>query len=1605
MANGDAVEMRLEADRKGLLDLTLRNPLLNYRPRARGLEVVGESPAALFRILVREGRAMSFVHDPRAVDDEEGGEKTSEESPPPPPTVDPNDTKLQTGVSARRLEDRLLAIYHAARTSIEEQGVNTLYLALGMLTWAGADDPKRHLRAPMVLVPVALERSGARERFRLRHDGGDPGDNLSLAEKLRAEHLIELPELPDEEDDLGVFFDAAAAAIRGRDGWKVDRESAVLGFFSFGKFLMYRDLDAAGWPEDARPGRHPILRSLLGDGFAPPLGGPAEDEARSTDPSYARHVVDADGSQAEAIRAVEEGGDLVIQGPPGTGKSQTITNAIAGAIARGRSVLFVAEKMAALEVVKRRLDAIGLGDACLELHSHKASKKAVLAELRRTLELGRPRLGAIEEDGRLLREHVLRLDGYAEAVNGPIGPSGFSPHDAIGELVRLGGEVDLGSLPRPDLPGLSGWSGYDFRRRLGLVGQLQARLPAVGVPDQHPFRGSRRTLIHPAEGERLRSLVDECRRSLADLRDSAGRLAGVLRLSPPASMAEAEMLVAAARRAAEGVGLQGVDVRDEDWTTRRAEVRDLIDAGSELAGIRGRLDPLLLPEAWDQDLSEARRDLNLFGRRWWRFFSGAYRRAGRRLAGLLRGAPLKGLDERLAVVDAVIRGRGLRQAIGRGEAVGSRLFGPRWRGEASDWSGLGEVTSWVEKLREDVRSRRLPAGLLDSLAAPADPAALDRATGAVGAALIAFPGATGRIAAFLEFDPARPDGAPDRLAFDDLEGRLGLWASKGDTLKDLAAWNHSAEACRLDDLGGVVELAESWPGAVEQLTRAFERRWFEGLLEVAVAGRPALAGFDGRGHDREIEAFRALDRRGLVHARSIAASEHWKRLPRHEGGGQLGVLRREFEKKARHLPLRQLLTRAGNAVRAIKPVFMMSPLSVAAYLAPGQVRFDLVVFDEASQVRPVDALGALLRAGQAVVVGDSRQLPPTRFFDRLVGGDDGDDEAEPATSDVESVLGLFLAQGSPERMLRWHYRSRHESLIAVSNREFYDGRLVVFPSPDADRREAGLILRHLPSTIYDRGNTRTNPGEAEAVAAAAMDHAREQLARPAEGRRTLGVAAFSVAQMRAILDRLERLRRDDPSCEPFFAEGGAEPFFVKNLENVQGDERDVIFISLGYGRTASGDVAMAFGPLNAEGGERRLNVLITRARARCEVFTNITAEDIDLSRTQARGVRALKTFLAFAGSGRLDEPGGAAPESPPFEAAVRAALAREGHEVRAGVGSSQARIDLAVEDPTRPGRYLLGIECDGATYRESRPARDRDRLRPQVLGSLGWKLHRAWSPDWWRDPEGALDRALAAIDAARAPAILAPDPASTSEADLGGEGPEAPERSEVEETGGAAAGAVPPYRFASIAPDLRGKELHEVPPRRLAGWASEVVRVEGPVHVSEVARRIAEAAGVKRIGTRIQAALDAAFVAAARRGDVNRAGDFLSPPGQVEPPIRDRSDLPAASKKAELVAPEEIGRAIERVVSDALGMEPDAIPLAACRLLGFARMGDDMRRRVEAIRDDLVARGRLATRGDHLVVPDPQATPCDPKDLLLERTPGAEPHPEGRTGEGGPWRT
>jgi very-short-patch-repair endonuclease len=453
----------------------------------------------------------------------------------------------------------------------------------------------------------------------------------------------------------------------------------------------------------------------------------------------------------------------------------------------------------------------------------------------------------------------------------------------------------------------------------------------------------------------------------------------------------------------------------------------------------------------------------------------------------------------------------------------------------------------------------------------------------------------------------------------------------------------------------------------------------------------------------------------------------------------LGLIIHEIEKQARHIPIRQLVRRAGAALQALKPCFMMGPLSVAQYLAPGEIHFDVVVMDEASQVRPEDAIGAIARGAQVVIVGDPMQLPPTSFFERAIVEQDEEQADLTVAEEGESILDVAASVYQPKRRLRWHYRSRHHSLIAFSNKHFYDDDLVVFPAACSSSPNLGVRYTWIEGGVFE---ARRNSVEAQRVVEAVLEHVEQH---PNE---SLGIATMNFEQCELIDGMLDKALSDNAAAQDYRAkwEKEGEPLFVKNLENVQGDERDVIFVSMTYGRDTRGNFYQRFGPINSAVGHRRLNVLFTRAKRRTVIFSSFDPSWVSLEPKSARGIKALKAYLEYAKTGVLDvgTGTGGGPESD-FEVSVGGVLGAQGYAVVPQVGVNGFFIDLAVKHPNREGSYLIGIECDGASYHSARSARDRDRLRQMILENLGWRIYRIWSTDWFRYRQREVERLLGHI--------------------------------------------------------------------------------------------------------------------------------------------------------------------------------------------------------------------------------------------------------------------
>ena len=1609
----DLVARQLQSARRELIDRSLNNRLVNCHltgKRGKQVHVVDELSDEVFAGLWGEGKEYSFAAA-RTADVEETPISDVEYGiyQPPQEYVEGEvakrhrDTVLQTRLTVEGLDKRLQGLYHDSQEAQEEQGVNVLYLALGFLKWFESRDSDTARYAPLLLVPVELERRGARETMKLRRRDEDLFANISLRVWMQENFRITLPELPEGEDWLpSDYFALVREAIAQEPRFEVLQDELLLGMFSFSKFLLWRDLDPANWPEGSDPREHPVLRSLLvPHEEAPPADGQTFVTSDRLDEQFPAsklvYVLDADSSQTEAIQQVCAGRNLVIQGPPGTGKSQTITNLISAAVHAGKSVLFVAEKQAALEVVQNRLNSVGLAPLCLELHSKKASKLQVRAQLREAVDRSPvpPPDPAIVPT---LEARVTTLNAHADRWNLAREPSGLSAFQIVGAMCRL---RDTGTPAPPfGVPVAAQWT-YAERGQFCLaVARLAEHLAHAGIPAQHPWRGHRSGVISPIDLERLGSLGAALAETLGALHacvTDAAALLGPKDATVPAGIATAcklddvrPLLHGLRLRAAQPAIPADVLPLILQWRDSRAALRRACDIAAEIA----RLEPLVaaafVPSALSADWIDTRAVLADIEGAWWRFFSTRWRLANGRLRGLVRSKDVLSYPRCVAALDELMALQVARVKLQDLAPNCARLLGSWWEALCRDTDG-GAIEPMV-RAALDWEQAVSDGSYRDALLSISRLADADLATKSAHAAeALSTAGERAQAAELPVFAIASFGAeAPEFNSFplEDYRALATAWAMNPGTFND---WPPIREGLVLLSELGKADLRDPvYDGRLTavSLPASFELAVYEAIWRSLTEADSELAAMDGVQLDRLVAEFRRLDAvRADVAATEVSAL-HYQQRPTGQIG-DMAVLRGELNKSRRLLATRKLLDKAGLAIQRLKPVFLMSPLSVAQYLAPGQLTFDLLVIDEASQVKPADALGSVARAKQIVVVGDSKQLPPTNFFERLVSDEDAaasedddlpDDVPLTSVGGMESILSLCDSAFEGKYMLNWHYRSKHPSLISTSNHYFYEGKLKIPPAPVTDeaavRMGLGLSLVKSPPGGYDRGGSRSNLPEAQVIAKAVAEFARRNPGK------SLGVGTFSVAQRDAIRTYVEKERREDPRIEAFFGANAREPFFVKNLESIQGDERDVIFISVGYGRDKDGKLTANYGPITREGGERRLNVLISRSRERCVVYSSITAQDVNAS-TGKTGVRALKAFLQMAEKGYLDIPEATQrPFGSDFEESVAQYVHSLGYQVHPQVGMQGFFIDLGVVDPRDGHSYLIGIECDGATYHSSRSARDRDRLRQSILERRGWRMFRIWSTDWFHRRTAQEARLLAVLDAAKqGQAMEAPEVPlhlvlGVTDANAGADTvtetamdiPSVPNDDgkprlvrqvaglQIFETAGrhlrgqqqAGDGIRNPCEYLEAPYYVAGNvtEPHLATAAQIQAVVEEIVRYEGPVHEDEVARRVAKAWGMQRTGVRIQGAAMDGLQAARRAGTLKSDTQFWEPIDGAPARVRRRASELSGLRKAEMLPPAEIRYAAAEILKDSVRAQPDEVAREVLRKMGFERATEELMERV-----------------------------------------------------------
>lgn len=804
-----------------------------------------------------------------------------------------------------------------------------------------------------------------------------------------------------------------------------------------------------------------------------------------------------------------------------------------------------------------------------------------------------------------------------------------------------------------------------------------------------------------------------------------------------------------------------------------------------------------------------------------------------------------------------------------------------------------------------------------------------------------------------------PEAGLEKLEPDALLTRLA--GCRPDTLEAWMDYQELRRQCAQMDLSDYLTALEQ-RGDYRDAGTGYLRSFYISWLDVVFAGDDALRRFRKTLHESYVNQFGQLDDRQLAIAQMRIREMLSAAMPQEQqflrATDEQAILKKELGKKRNIMPLRKLFRSIPNLLLELKPCLMMSPLSVSYFLEAETYHFDLVIFDEASQIFPEDAIGAIFRGSQVIIAGDSRQLPPTNFFAATTGASEGDydvDDDEEEWTVTDSILEE-AAQSLPNQMLRWHYRSRHEHLIAFSNRMIYGNSLITFPGCNARSPDMGIEYIHVPDGVYERGGHNCNRREAQRCAELVLEHIRRH------PERSLGVIAFSEKQQTAIEDAVTELREQNPALEQFFSEDSDEPFFVKNLENVQGDERDTIILSICYAKDANGRMHMNFGPLGKAGGERRLNVAITRAKLNVKLVGSILPEDIRLTEASSAGIRMLRGYVAFAHRGitALPPVDRETEEKEPdgFRERVAQVLEQQGYRVHRDLGCSDYRLDLAVEMPGKPGTYACAIECDGEVYVQAHTARDRDHLRTSILHRMGWNTLRVWSAAWMKEPKAEEEKLLSFVAECCGGLKPVPDEQEEDEADIADEVILRRKRGRKDNPYG-----FDYYREMMVSADFAGQGE-----RRAAALIPQILRVEQPMHPELLCRRLAPVFGSGKVTENIRSRVER-LLRTDLADRICRDGEgFLSLTGAEPVRVRiPRSD--DTPRSLEHISREEIGLAMETIAGSAVGISRDDLSAECAMVFGYERRGPKIRKRMDDVIDYLVETGRMRILEDKVLIP------------------------------------
>lgn len=1306
---------KLQVWERKLLDLSLKNSLLNLRISNSLVQLMVNDVAALEDAFAK-GNEFVLLGKPDEVKCDskhinlldEVVNKTLIELL----NNENQNKKIRMFVSEKDGKQALLNLYRKSKNSIEENGTNTLYMSLGLLKWYESEVSNMPRYAPLVLIPVELVRKSATLGYTLRARDEDAIVNITLLEMLRQNFKIDMMGLdPLPMDDNGIdikkVFKIVRNAVLKKEKWNV-YEACCLGLFSFKQFVMWSDLKH----RSNELKQNKVVASLM-EGKR--LWEVQEDfNAINYDedylPSDLAIPISADSAQLKALIASSKGESFVLHGPPGTGKSQTITNMIANALYQNKSVLFIAEKSAALSVVQKRLTKIGLGPFCLELHSNQSRKSHVLSQFEKTLELGKlahPQEFANKASELLkLRQALNKQMEELHKVNS----LGYSIYDAMSELENY---IHYPSVNMIKANNLHQYNKDKVSQDLSLLEEYITSAKQIDACN-HPLKNINLYNYNVMMKDELVKWINEYDLNYNQMIQHS-TFNELKNLSATKALYDKLLAVFTL------INKQTIDLNICNETlikTNYDTIKQLIKTHSELNKTKKQLEKVFE----DVDLL----NIDSLYQQW------------------------KKANESWVIGKALAQNKVVKQLkvyaqdpslISNNNAFDLMKQVKAYQKQSQEFKqklttyDMIEVYFKQNKLNELEKQLTLAKQIFDLLQDfEAKETVLQLINQYVNDSsfksyLQSFMNVMD-IAQMMSNSYVYVNCTDDYLY--DLQMHYQLIKQNLKLAREYSIYCSKRQALLKRDFLELIYAYEEGYLKLEEMKGAYLKNFYEVLCLCMIDESDTTRTFSIEAKNQKLKDYQQVlnDYQELTKQELVARLS--SRIPQGSGAtsSQIGILKRAIKSHGRGMSVRKLFDSIPLLIQQLTPCMLMSPLSVAQYIDPSFEQFDYVIFDEASQVPTAYAIGAIARGKNCIIVGDPKQLPPTSFF-----MSQNVDEDHMDVEDLESILDDCLSISMPQMYLSWHYRSQHESLIAFSNKEFYENRLMTFPSANDQQTKVQFVK---VEGCYEKGNKRTNSAEAKAI----VEEIRRRVFDDKLCQDSIGVVTFNINQQNLIDDLLLQEFMNDKVFEEK-VNALYEPLFIKNLENVQGDERDVILFSICYGPDAKGNVSMNFGPLNKEGGSRRLNVAVSRSRKEMVIFSTLLPHQIDLSRTTSKGVEDLKGFLEFAYSGNLNSNNFLEVSMhDQMVEHIAKDLRNLGYQVHTFVGGSDFKVDLAIVDKDQSDQYALGIMVDGKQYVKQDTAKDRNLAHISVLKNLGWKIYQLWTMQWWYH----RDQVLADID-------------------------------------------------------------------------------------------------------------------------------------------------------------------------------------------------------------------------------------------------------------------